>query len=52
MRQPEFLTFVGPDESTDIDGLADLQRHYPVEFGIKLAPGGKIHRFDANGLAI
>jgi hypothetical protein len=43
MRLPEFLTFVGPDEATPIDGLAELQRLYPLEWGMKLDPKHQGH---------
>jgi hypothetical protein len=34
MRPPEFVTFTGADDATDVDGMVALSRRYPIEWGI------------------
>lgn len=34
MRKPEFITFTGADDYTPIDGMIELSRQYPIEWGI------------------
>jgi hypothetical protein len=33
-RLPEFITFTGADDETDVDGMVALAARYPVEWGI------------------
>jgi len=35
---PDFITFTGADDKTDIGGMLDLSRHYPIEWGILFSP--------------
>jgi hypothetical protein len=34
MRQPDFITFTGADDDTDIEEMLSLSRLYPIEWGI------------------
>jgi len=47
--KPEFVTFTGLDESTDIERVLDLSARYPVEWGILFSKDrtGKEKRFPA-----
>lgn len=38
MRLPEFVTFTGVDEATDLLRLKSLQDRYPVEWGVLFSP--------------
>lgn len=38
MRPPEFITFTGADDATDISGMAALSAKYPIEWGILFSP--------------
>lgn len=37
-RKPDFVTFTGLDERTDIDRAVAIGRHYPVEWGVLMSP--------------
>lgn len=37
-RPPEFITFTGADDWTDVAGMVDLSRQYPIEWGILFSP--------------
>jgi hypothetical protein len=47
MRKPEFVTFTGADDQTDVDAMRELAKVYPVEWGILFNPArqGKDNRF-------
>lgn len=34
MRKPEFVTFTGADDQTDLDEMVALSRAYPIEWGV------------------
>jgi hypothetical protein len=36
MRPPEFITFTGADDETSIEGMRELARRYPIEWGVLL----------------
>lgn len=38
IKKPEFITFTGVDDHTDPDGLLQLAKDYPVEFGVLFSP--------------
>jgi hypothetical protein len=38
LPRPEFITFTGPDDTTDPEGLQRLAADYPVEFGLLFSP--------------
>jgi hypothetical protein len=38
MRKPDFITFTGADDHTSVDGMVELARHYPIEWGILFHP--------------
>jgi len=46
-RAPDFITFTGIDDRTQIEGLEDLSARYPIEWGVLLDPAqqGKVPRF-------
>jgi len=47
VRPPEFITFTGADDRTELDGMVALSRRYPIEWGILFNPTrqGLIPRF-------
>lgn len=38
MALPRFITFTGADDETSIDGMLELSRRYPIEWGILMSP--------------
>ncbi len=36
--KPEFITFTGADNWTDVDGMRALSKRYPIEWGILFSP--------------
>ncbi|QNB08389.1 hypothetical protein G5S34_17605 [Herbaspirillum frisingense] len=38
MKLPEFITFTGADESTDPAAMYELQKLYPIEWGVLFSP--------------
>lgn len=38
LRKPEFITFTGADDWTDIRGMMALSGQYPIEWGILFSP--------------
>jgi hypothetical protein len=46
-RKPNFITFTGADDRTDVDGMIELSAHYPIEWGILFSPSqqGRSQRF-------
>ena len=46
-RRPEFITFTGADDSTDVGDMIRLSALYPIEWGILFNPKrqGKVPRF-------
>jgi hypothetical protein len=38
MRNPEFITFTGADDRTDVDGMRALSARYPIEWGVLFSP--------------
>jgi phosphoribosylanthranilate isomerase len=38
MNLPQFITFTGADDHTSIDGMHELSRLYPIEWGILFSP--------------
>ncbi len=37
-KLPEFVTFTGLDERTDVDRVVELSKRYPVEWGVLFSP--------------
>ena len=44
-RKPEFITFTGIDDSTDLNRATELASRYPIEWGVLIAPGFKNVRY-------
>lgn len=38
MTKPNFITFTGADDSTDVAGMRELSGRYPIEWGILFSP--------------
>lgn len=38
MHNPEFITFTGIDDRTDLDAVEALSKRYPVEWGVLFSP--------------
>jgi hypothetical protein len=38
MRAPEFITFTGADDCTDVEGMVALAARYPIEWGVLFSP--------------
>jgi len=38
MRKPEFITFTGVDDRTDLDAVESLSKQYPIEWGVLFSP--------------
>jgi len=38
-RLPDFITFTGADDHTEVAGMGELASRYPIEWGILLDPG-------------
>lgn len=38
MRKPEFVTFTGVDDRTDLDAALALSRRFPIEWGVLFSP--------------
>ncbi len=38
LRKPEFITFTGLDESTDLERVQQISSRYPVEWGVLFSP--------------
>ena len=60
MRKPEFITFTGADDHTDVRDMVALSKLYPIEWGILFSisrqgtdpryPGGEAARLCGSGL--
>jgi hypothetical protein len=38
VQRPQFITFTGADEHTDIDRMVSLSKKYPIEWGVLFSP--------------
>lgn len=51
MRKPEFVTFTGLDDRTDLDAAIALSEKYPIEWGVLFSPSqqGRSSRYPSIG---